>query len=82
MTFDECKLKAKELRQKDPTAGSDDKKIMYLPTEYDEDLYACMTRLTLMSGYKSAFEHCNYNGEDLSIFFYNPETKKWTLVDI
>lgn len=73
MTFDECELKAKELRLKDPTAGTDNKLLMYLPSQYDKGKYLCLIKWTRTYGYKKAFITCNCEMENLSIYFYDPE---------
>lgn len=74
MTYKECLLKSAELRKKDPTAGTENKLIMFLPTAYDKEKYTCLIRWTRIVGYEKAFNQCGYENEDLSIFFYSPET--------
>lgn len=81
MTYKECEIKAEEIRGKDPSAGTERKRILFLPTVYDNEKYTCITRFHKMnqSNEKSIFL-CDCENDDLSLFFYDDETDELTKV--
>ena len=46
MTYEQAEIKIGELRQKDLSAGTDNKRILMLPALYDRENYACLIRWT------------------------------------